>query len=180
MNLTSTLAPELVVESWLNTPEPITLAALRGKVVVIEAFQMLCPGCVSHGLPLLSRVAETFSADDVVTLGLHTVFEHHEVQGSRAALEVFLHEYRIKFPVGIDAPNPAGNISTTMNAYRLQGTPSLLVIDQQGYLRENAFGHVSDLAVGALIGQLLAGVRMDAPSTEPDGIGCTEEGCTIS
>ena len=179
MNLTSTRAPELAVESWLNTPKPITLADLRGKVVVIEAFQMLCPGCVSHGLPLLSRIAETFSADDIVTLGLHAVFEHHEVQGGRAALEVFLHEYRIKFPVGIDAPNPAGNIPTTMNAYRLQGTPSLLVIDQQGYLRQQSFGHVSDLAVGALIGQLLAGVRTDTPSTEPAGVGCTGEGCTI-
>jgi len=180
MNLTSTLAPELAVESWLNTPEPITLAGLRGKIVVIEAFQMLCPGCVSHGLPLLSRIAETFSADEVVTLGLHTVFEHHDVQGRRAALEVFLHEYRIKFPVGIDAPSPVGNIPTTMSLYRLQGTPSLLVIDQRSYLRQQAFGHVSDLAVGALIGQLLEGVRPDAPSTEPTSNDCTEEGCVIS
>lgn len=180
MNFTPKLAPELAVECWLNTPEPITLAGLRGKVVVIEAFQMLCPGCVSHGLPQLSRIAETFSADDVVTLGLHTVFEHHQVQGSRSALEVFLHEYRLKFPVGIDAPSPAGGIPTTMSAYRLQGTPSLIVIDQQGRLRQQAFGHVSDLSVGALIGQLLEGARTDAPSTESASGGCTEEGCTIT
>jgi len=34
------------VEQWLNTPKPLNLSDLRGKVVAIEAFQMLCPGCV--------------------------------------------------------------------------------------------------------------------------------------
>ena len=41
-------APELVVESWFNTREPLTLADLRGRVVLLHAFQMLCPGCVAH------------------------------------------------------------------------------------------------------------------------------------
>ena len=43
------IAPELSVSQWFNTDEDITLLGLRGKVVVIEAFQMLCPGCVTHG-----------------------------------------------------------------------------------------------------------------------------------
>ncbi len=180
MSLTPRRAPELAIESWLNTPEPITLAGLRGKVVIIEAFQMLCPGCVSHGLPLLSRVTETFSADDVVTLGIHTVFEHHDVQGRRSALEAFVHEYRLKFPVGIDSPVPAGNVPTTMRAYGLQGTPSTLVIDREGYLVQQAFGQVSDLALGALIGQLLEGARTDVPSPESSDNGCSEGGCTIA
>ena len=47
MNFEAT--PELQTTDWLNTDEPVSLGALRGKVVVIEAFQMLCPGCVSHG-----------------------------------------------------------------------------------------------------------------------------------
>jgi len=42
-------APPLQVAQWFNTPAPLSLEALRGKVVVLEAFQMLCPGCVSHG-----------------------------------------------------------------------------------------------------------------------------------
>ena len=67
-------APELIVSHWLNTDSPITLASLLGKVVAIEAFQMLCPGCVSHGLPQATRIAETFSKDDIIVLGVHTVF----------------------------------------------------------------------------------------------------------
>ena len=44
-------APELAITRWFNAANNLTLAGLRGEVVVIEAFQMLCPGCVSHGLP---------------------------------------------------------------------------------------------------------------------------------
>jgi len=42
-------APDLEVAEWLNRPEPIRLADLRGKVVVMEAFQMLCPGACRPG-----------------------------------------------------------------------------------------------------------------------------------
>ncbi|MBY6142221.1 hypothetical protein KUV26_22560 [Leisingera daeponensis] len=48
--------PDWSVDQWLNTPEPISLSGLRCKVVVIEAFQMLRPGCVTHGLPLVQEV----------------------------------------------------------------------------------------------------------------------------
>lgn len=145
-------APELDVIEWLNTPEPLHLADLSGKVVVMEAFQMLCPGCAQVALPQLARVQEQFASSDVAVLGLHTVFEHHEAQGSRAALEAFLHEYRYTFPVGIDRPGEAGRgPPRTMQAYGMQGTPTLVLLDRQGWLRKQAFGHVPDLGLGAEI-----------------------------
>ena len=49
MQSTYPAAPELAITRWFNTADTPTLADLRGEVVVIEAFQMLCPGCVSHG-----------------------------------------------------------------------------------------------------------------------------------
>ena len=36
-------APELAVSEWFNTPVPLTLEALRGRVVLLHAFQLLCP-----------------------------------------------------------------------------------------------------------------------------------------
>lgn len=48
-------APELALASWFNAPEPLTLAALRGRVVLLHAFQMLCPGCVALGTPQAQR-----------------------------------------------------------------------------------------------------------------------------
>jgi peroxiredoxin len=149
-----TTAPELQVTRWFNAPTPITLAALRGKVVVIEAFQMLCPGCVSHGLPQAQRVRRLFTEAQLAVLGLHTVFEHHAAMGE-VALEAFLHEYRISFPVGVDAPSTNGPIPHTMAVYNLRGTPSLLLIDKQGRLRKQFFGQVEDLVLGAEIAVLL-------------------------
>jgi hypothetical protein len=150
------LAPELDCSEWLNAPAPIRLADLRGKVVVVEAFQMLCPGCAQAGLPQLVRIREQFSPDEVAVLGLHTVFEHHAVQGGRAPLEVFLHEYRYTFPVGIGRAADGGiGVPRTMAAYQMQGTPTLLLIDRQGRLRRQAFGHVADIRLGAEIMALM-------------------------
>ncbi len=146
-------APELAVTRWFNTDTNPTLADLRGEVVVIEAFQMLCPGCVSHGIPQSQRIQQNFG-DDVTLLGLHTVFEHHDAM-TPVSLEAFLHEYRITFPVGVDAHTSGVTTPVTMGRYRLRGTPSLVVIDRAGKLRVNAFGHVEDLAVGAALARLI-------------------------
>ncbi len=152
---TSFAAPEICAQAWLNTPQPLTLAGLRGRVIVMHAFQMLCPGCVSHGIPQTTRIARTFAGTDVQVLGIHTVFEHHEVMG-RAALEVFIHEYRLTFPIAIDMPGERGPIPQTMQAYELNGTPSLVLIDREGHLRLSHFGQVDDMEVGARIAALLA------------------------
>ncbi|WP_193940519.1 redoxin domain-containing protein [Parahaliea mediterranea] len=156
-------APELQTTHWFNADAPLTLASLRGRVVLIEAFQMLCPGCVSHGLPQAQRVATTFHKEDVAVIGVHTVFEHHAAQGSQEALQAFLHEYRITFPVGMDTPSDNGMLPKTMRAYGLQGTPSLLLIDHKGKLRKHKFGHEPDLLLGAEIMSLICEQRTNPP-----------------
>lgn len=179
-------APELTVSDWLNTDAPLSLAALRGSVVVIEAFQMLCPGCVSHGLPQAKRVAETFRDEDVVVLGLHTVFEHLEVQGTHSALAAFMHEYRIPFPVAIDAPGENGRLPETMSAYGMRGTPTLLLIDRAGMLRQQYFGAVDDMRLGAEIMSLLRqagdGAVYTQTSDDDDresATACDDDTCTV-
>jgi hypothetical protein len=115
-----------------------------------------------------------------VVLGLHTVFEHPDVMG-RDALAVFLSEYRIDLPVGIDRhdrdPGPAHDA-----ALRLRGTPSTVLIDRGGRLRHSAFGAVDDLVLGEQLGQLLAEAHITPPnqSSEPasprlcePGVGCS-------
>ena len=145
---------DLQVSRWLNTEAPFSLAALRGRLVVVHAFQMLCPACVSHGLPQTQRLHQQLQGHPAQVLGLHTVFEHHEAMGE-VALRAFIHEYRLTFPIGIDRPGLAGDpIPQTMRAWGLRGTPSLLVFDGQGRLRAHEFGAVDDLALGLLLGQL--------------------------
>jgi hypothetical protein len=175
--------PAWQVSEWLNTATPPTLAGLRGQVVVVHAFQMLCPGCVAHGLPQARRIAQVFAGRDVAVLGLHTVFEHHAVM-TPAALRVFLQEYRITFPVGIDRAAPVGELPLTMAAWGLQGTPSLLLFDRLGRLRLQHFGHLEDLPLGLALGQLLVEPQPLAGATAaPAGApvappaACDDHGC---
>lgn len=108
-------APPWRVETWLNSNEPLSLEKLRGKVIVLHAFQMLCPGCVAHGLPQTQRIHDNFDHNKVAVIGLHTVFEHHDAM-TAVSLEAFVHEYRLTFPIGIDKPN-GGGAPKTMTAY---------------------------------------------------------------
>ena len=185
MSFQTYLAPELQTSHWLNADSPISLASLRGRVVVLHAFQMLCPGCVSHGLPQAAKIRETFPEADVAVIGLHTVFEHHAVTGVDA-LKAFVHEYRIGFPVGVDQVGVGSDIPLTMQAYSMQGTPSLVLIDRKGTVRLHRFGRMDDMHLGALIGQLVMETPEPSAATKHEGgmptttAGlCDEHGCPI-
>ena len=149
-------APEWDAVRWFNTDEAPSLASLRGKVVVLHAFQMLCPGCVAKALPQMQQVHEIFPAEHVAVVGLHTVFEHHAAM-TPISLEAFIHEYRLTHPIGVDRPGENDPIPRTMRTYGFRGTPSLVLIDRAGFIRHHAFGGVADLALGAHIAGLMAG-----------------------
>lgn len=161
------LAPEWRTTAWLNAEEPLTLARLRGQVVMLHAFQMLCPACVAQAIPQAKRVATLFADAPLVVIGLHTVFEHHEAM-KLESLRAFLHEYGVRFPVGVDAPDPDGRpIPQTMRAYAMQGTPTLVLIDAQGYVRRHVFGVHEDLLLGAELQTLLIEARFAELDAEP-------------
>lgn len=141
---------------WLNTPAPIDLEAQRGHVVLACAFQMLCPGCVAYAIPQMKAVPDLFSPQGVILVYLHTAFEHQEGM-TVTALRVLVHEYGIRFPVGVDTPADDGEpIPQTMAPYRMQSTPTVLLIDRSGQLRRQVFGHVPDLRLEAEIMRLFA------------------------
>lgn len=152
-------APAWQVSRWFNAEAGFGLDALRGRPVFLHAFQMLCPGCVQHAVPQSLKVAAAFAGSDLAVVGLHTVFEHHHAMGPEA-LQVYLHENRIGYPVGVDAyagDDPATHpLPLTMRAYAMQGTPTLVLIDRRGRLRRQQFGLVEDMRLGAEIATLLA------------------------
>jgi peroxiredoxin len=153
------LAPELIATRWFNTDHALTLADLRGKVVALHAFQMLCPGCTQHGLPQAQKLHVLFGGEQFAMIGIHTVFEHHAAM-TPPALEAFIYEYHYTFPIAVDAPGDNGNaIPQTMERYRMQGTPTLVLIDRDGRIRHHWFGRLEDLVVGAAIGRLLEEVN---------------------
>lgn len=186
------VAPPWSVQQWFHAPDGFSLAALRGRVVALHAFQMLCPGCVSHGIPQAQRIAQVFGPLGVEVVGLHTVFEHHEAM-SPVSLAAFLHEYRVPFPVGVDTPTGAGPIPATMAAYGMRGTPTLVLIDRSGRVRFHAFGRPEDMIVGAAVQGLLDEGAAPAASSGAEGDdaaiteagdaakgpGCDDEGCAV-
>jgi thiol-disulfide isomerase/thioredoxin len=190
-SITAVKAPELQTSGWLNAAEPVTLASLRGKVVVLHTFQIFCPGCVQMGIPQAQRIHQEFDPSRVAVIGLHTVFEHHSVMGPDA-LETFAYEYRLRFPIGIDryeGGQPQG-VPMTIRAYQMQGTPTLVLIDKNGYIRLHKFGHISDLTVGFSIGALLSEETEEpsqleespesaAPGVTASGVECDEDGCSV-
>ncbi len=139
--------PELDASTWLNAPEPRPLQSLKGRVVVLTAFQTHCPGSLKHGLPQAERVAQGFSDDEVVVIGLNTAFEEPEKQ-TADQLAAFLTEQGLTFPVAKDAVN-GGDIPKTMAAYEIQGTPTTLIFDRQGRLRRHYLGRVDDIRLAA-------------------------------
>lgn len=154
--------PELSTALWFNADANAapTLQNLKGKVVLLGAFQLHCPGSVRHLLPQLARLHAQFASDEVAVIGLHTVFENADKQTS-TQLEAFLDENHLEFPVAIDKPN-GGPLPETMDAYELQGTPTLLVFDRQGRLRRHYLGQVDDIRIAAEVMAMAIEAR-DAP-----------------
>ena len=141
---------------------------------------MLCPGCVSHGLPRAQRLHDYFSKDDVAVIGLHTVFEHHAAM-TPTSLEAFIHEYRLTFPIGVDMASDTSDSPVTMTRYQMRGTPTLILINQDGILCANYFGRPTDLQLGAEIAALVSSphtVSVTNKNAAPME-GCTDEGCAI-
>lgn len=155
-------APELSTTEWLNTEEPMTLESLRGRPVLIHAFQMLCPGCVAHAIPQTEKAFQLFRHTDLAVIGLHTVFEHHDAMTPNA-LRAFVHEYRLTFPIGIDEPSADQPFPKTMQRYQMRGTPTTILIGREGQLIAHQFGQIDDMSLGVMIASALSPAQKSQP-----------------
>ncbi|MDR7142913.1 redoxin family protein [Rhizobium sp. BE258] len=178
-NETAIKAPELAVSQWFNTETPLTLEGLRGRVIYLHSFQLLCPGCVAESLPQVRRIERLFGHTDLQVIGLHTVFEHHEAM-TPVTLKAFIHEYRLTSPIGVDLADGQSDIPVTMRRYGLRGTPSSVLIGRDGTILHHAFGVEDDMAVGARIAMALAApipVTATLPADAEDG--CAGGRCAL-
>jgi hypothetical protein len=110
---------------------------------------------MSHGTPQAERAHRMFRNTDLKVIGLHTVFEHHAAM-TPVSLEAYIHEYRLSFPIGVDQPGEGVAIPVTMQRYQMQGTPTSVLIGRDGRIRHQGFGQEDDMALGMIIGTLLA------------------------
>ncbi|WP_082491125.1 alkyl hydroperoxide reductase [Aureimonas sp. Leaf454] len=171
----STLAPELAVSEWFNTLASLTLHALRGRPVLLHSFQLLCPGCVTGSLPQVQRLERVFDHTDLQVIGIHTVFEHHAAM-TPVTLGAFLHEYRVRHPVGVDMADDPSGVPVTMRRFGWRGTPSSVLIGRDGTILHQTFG-IED-AVGARIAMAIASSVSDPCRADPaDEADCSSGRC---
>ena len=158
-NLTDPLigkkAPSLETESWFNS-SPLNLENLKGNVVIIEFFQLWCPGCNNFSIPLMTKWRDkSFSSeDDIKFISIHTVFEGHEYQ-TNERLESFIKEKGITHPVAVDKHIEGRHTPVTMTKYRTRGTPCIAIIDKEGIVRFKYFGRFKTGPVENFIRELL-------------------------
>ncbi len=150
-------APEWIISEWINGPA-VTLHELRGKVVILEFFQLWCPGCNGFSIPLIKQWQKTFAkeiaAGRLVVISLHTVFEGHDYQNP-TKLRAFLKEKKIRHLVGIDRHVPGRHAPRTMRRYGTMGTPEMAFIDQDGVIQFQEFGGFDVEKAENLLRQLL-------------------------
>jgi peroxiredoxin len=121
---TGSPATDLKVSEWVQGG-PISLKDNIGKVIVVEVFQVNCPGCFIYGIPEAIDTYNKYKNNEVVVLGLATAFEDFD-KNTVKNLKLLLNEnkvigetlttltyqskllkegelsYRIPFPVGMD------------------------------------------------------------------------------
>jgi thiol-disulfide isomerase/thioredoxin len=151
-------APAWDIEKWFNS-KPLKVEDLRGKVVVIDFFQMVCRGCRKFSIPVIKgwehRFSSEIAAGDLVILSIHTVFEVHQIQ-TNTRLEKFIRKIKMNHPVGVDRHRNNQWMPETMRRYKTKGTPEIAIIDKKGVIRFQKFGRFDVKAARDLIRKLLA------------------------
>ena len=140
-------APQLRGREWLNTGgKDLTLADLRGKIVVVDFWTFCCVNCL-HVIEELRPLEEKYG-DVLVTIGVHSPkFEHEKaVDAVRAAVE----RYGVTHPV-LDDPE-----MLTWQQYAAKAWPTLDVIDPEGYLVASMAGEGHAEGLSRLVDQLVA------------------------
>jgi thiol-disulfide isomerase/thioredoxin len=124
-------APEFQdIDRWLNS-KPLTLASLRGKVVLIDFWTYSCINCL-RTLPYVKRWADTYRAAGLMVVGVHTpefAFEHVPANVERA-----VNSLGVRYPVALD------NDYGTWSAWGNQYWPAKYFVDRQGHVRFAHFG----------------------------------------
>ncbi|MBA2381339.1 MAG: redoxin family protein [Chloroflexi bacterium] len=140
-------APELTgITDWINT-DPLTLASLRGKVVLVHFWTFGCINCI-HVQPYVKTWFDRYADQGFVVVGVHTPelsFER-EIGNVRDAVA----KANVRFPVAFD-PSYA-----TWNAYRNSYWPAFYFVDRSGRIRHVHFGEGDYDGSEAVIRELLA------------------------
>ena len=142
----SAVAPELAAGQWINS-EPLKLADLRGRVVLVEFWTFGCINC-RNTLPFVKSWSDRYNDKGLTIIGVHSP-EFPEERD----LENLRHEV---VSLGIRYPVVSDNDYQTWNAYKVEAWPTMFLLDKQGRIRWMHVGEGKYDATERLIQKLLA------------------------
>ena len=162
----NTPAPDFIgIDKWLNTDKPLTIAGLKGKVVLVDFWTYTCINCI-RTLPHVTAWYDKYKNDGFVVIGVHTPefqFEHDTTNVLNA-----IKMYNIHYPVAQD------NEYATWNNYNNQYWPAEYLIDANGNIRRTDFGegeyNQTELAIQTLLkedGQRVTAGLSNLPDQTP-------------
>lgn len=201
-------APNLKLSEWAQGMET-NFDKEKDHIVLVEVFQVNCPGCFMYGIPEAINIYNKYKDDGVRVIGVATAFEDFDKNtldnlklllqtgetigdtkqalGTYGQLDGNKLPYKIPFPVAMDSLiKESGDVSQerimefiysqipefdsqpedyrnqiinrvkdymkskeftaeTFEMYSLQGTPSTIVVDRKGILRDVSFGQNGNL-----------------------------------
>ena len=150
-------APELGPGLWIQGPE-VSIAASRGKVLLIEFWESTCVNCV-RTLPYLKAWHQRYAEHGLITVGVHT--PEFDFSADPETVAAAVRDEEIPYPVLLDVgDNKQGK---TWQLFANHYWPSRYLIDARGYLR---YEHAGEGAYGATEGWIQR-LLQEAGCTEP-------------
>ncbi len=123
-------APDIASPQWLNG-SPLTMAQLRGKVVMVEFWTFGCYNC-RNVEPYVQAWHRKYADKGLVVIGVHS--PEFSYEKDIAKVQAYLKDKDIRYPVPID------NDFATWNRYGNRYWPALYLIDKQGVIRTVRIG----------------------------------------
>jgi len=152
-------APEFTgISAWLNSP-PLTMASLKGSVVLIQFWTYSCINCL-RTLPYVTKWYETYKDKGFIVIGVHT--PEFAFEKSTSNVETAIKRFGITYPVAQD------NQFSTWKAYRNQYWPAEYLIDKSGTIVATQFGEGNYQQMEDAIARLVGDSLPEAKAGDPD------------
>jgi len=141
-------APEFKdITGYINTPVPIKLQDLKGKVVLVHFWTYTCINCIQT-IPQLNEWYQKYSNKGLVIVGVQT--PEFEFEKNIDSVKAAVQDFKIKYPIILD------NNDVNWNAYGNNYWPRDYLVDNQGLIRYNHIGEGGYDQTEQMIKSLLA------------------------
>ena len=151
-------APELAEGKWINS-DPLTLAGLRGRVVMVDFWTFGCSNCINT-LPTVKSLDPKYREKGLTIIGVETPELENERVFEYLGNAVKARE--IKYPVVTDYN------SKTWESFGVNAWPTIVILDKQGRIRYRHVGEGAYDTQEKVIRTLLA--EGDSASTSADDV----------